>query len=374
MAELKYPGVYVEEIESGVHAIEGVPTSIAAFVGGTRSGPANRAQAVTSWTEYERGYGRLDKDGLLGWSVYQFFNNGGSRAVVLRLAKKSALLPASGRGGAYLLDKAGPYNLLCVPGETNPAVIARLQKFCRDRRAFLIADCERTATADSLRNGPDPAITGEDGINAALYFPWVRATAGKLRAAVPPCGYVAGIYARTDASRGVWKAPAGSAARLSGASGLTAEVKEREAGELGRRAVNCIRRISGSDIVIFGARTLHGADETGSEWKYVPVRRTTIYVLESIRRGTTWVVFEPNHEPLWAQVRLKVGAFMFMLFRQGAFAGDKPEQAYFVKCGRDTMSRKDVENGIVRIEVGFAPSKPAEFIVVRIEHRANVDT
>jgi hypothetical protein len=216
-------------------------------------------------------------------------------------------------------------------------------------------------------------LTGSDAPNSALYFPWVRAPdplqSGALRP-FPPCGYVAGVYARTDSSRGVWKAPAGSDASITGASGLLIAMSDPENGQLNPRAINCLRTLPVYGNVVWGARTLHGDDDRGSEWKYVPVRRTALFIEESLYRGTKWVVFEPNDEPLWAQIRLNVGAFMQNLFRQGAFQGRTPREAYFVKCDRETTTQNDINLGIVNIHVGFAPLKPAEFVVLRIQQIA----
>jgi phage tail sheath protein FI len=216
-------------------------------------------------------------------------------------------------------------------------------------------------------------ITGAAATNSAVYFPWVRAAdplqQNALRA-FPPSGFVAGIYARTDASRGVWKAPAGSEASLSGAAGLVIAMSDGENGTLNPRAINCLRTLPVFGHVVWGARTLHGDNDRGSEWKYVPVRRLTLFIEESLYRGTQWVVFEPNDEPLWAQIRLNVGAFMQNLFRQGAFQGRSPREAYFVKCDRETTTQNDINLGIVNIHVGFAPLKPAEFVVIRIQQIA----
>jgi hypothetical protein len=185
-----------------------------------------------------------------------------------------------------------------------------------------------------------------------------------------PSGAVAGVVARIDASRGVWKAPAGEEAKLLGAQGLEFVLSDPENGDLNPLGLNCIRTFPIVGTVVWGARTLDGADAQSSEWKYIPVRRTALFIEESLYRGTNWAVFEPNDEPLWAQLRLNVGAFMRSLFRQGAFQGTTPQQAYFVKCDKDTTTQNDIDNGIVNILVGFAPLKPAEFIVIRISQIA----
>ncbi len=509
---VSYPGVYIEEIPSGVHTITGVATSIAAFVGWAPQGPTDSAQLVLSWPDYVRQYGGLDPRSPLGYAVSQFFSNGGSQAYIIRLvsndatpaavtlaltpASSSLTLTADNRGdwansygiliknqsgstgrfrlqvayapsgspnppvvvesfenlsittpdpqGRYVVDvinaqsnfvtaaiagspTAPPadittpqmltggnpgtvltprsrvssasgtfetavapgsgtgvdlllhvdlFNLLCVPGEADPPTLALLEQFCYAHRAVLIADCFQDATFQSLQtsNGPDPQITsGDKAANAAFYFPWLDAP-DPLRpgvtAAYPPCGFVAGIYASTDASRGVWKAPAGTQASLTGIIGPHVPLNDPENGILNPVAANCIRNFPVYGTVVWGARTLQGNDEIGSQWKYIPVRRIALYIEESLYRGTKWAVFEPNDEPLWSQLRLNVGAFMHDLFRKGAFQGQTPQDAYFVKCDKETTTQNDINLGIVNIVVGFAPLKPAEFVVIQIQQMA----
>ncbi|MDC8016066.1 phage tail sheath family protein [Tahibacter soli] len=490
---LTYPGVYVEEIPSGVRTITGVATSIAAFVGWATKGPTDDAGLVLSWSDYVRKYGELDPRSYLGYAVSQFFANGGQRAYIVRLAKGAlaskvelksdaaalaltvsarspgswgddyavtvkavdpdngtkrfrlvvsnwklgvvvetfenvamsptharfvdnvlkaeslfvtsvatgADLPANtpkgevhklggGSNGDELkpdtadfetaalastgvLDRVDLFNLLCVPGATTPGTIKSLQAYCRKRRAFMIADCVSTATSDSLKNGPDGNLTGTDSINAAFYFPWLYAPdpAQENRPRLfPPSGFMAGIYARTDTQRGVWKAPAGSEASLTGAIDTKERATDDQNGVLNPLAINCIRNFPVYGIVAWGARTLQGNDERGSEWKYIPVRRTALFIEETLYRATKWVVFEPNDEPLWAQIRLNIGAFMHDLFRQGAFQGASPKDAYFVKCDKETTTQSDINRGIVNIVVGFAPLKPAEFVVIKLQQIA----
>jgi phage tail sheath protein FI len=176
--------------------------------------------------------------------------------------------------------------------------------------------------------------------------------------------------ARTDVSRGVWKAPAGIEATLSGVSALSVKLTDGENGQLNPLGINCLRAFPVVGRVVWGARTLRGADQLASEWKYVPVRRLALFLEESLYRGTQWVVFEPNDEPLWAQIRLNIGAFLHTLFRQGAFQGRSPREAYFVKCDKDTTTQADINSGVVNIVVGFAPLKPAEFVVIKIQQIA----
>lgn len=506
---VSYPGVYIQEIPSGVRTITGVATSIAAFVGWAPKGPIDAAGLVLSWSDYYRQYGGLDSRSLLGYALAQFFANGGQQAYIVRLASSgsqtpadnaaaatvaldtklavtaanpgqwgkdyaivtgkraddvtrfrlsvvnirqdlkgaiaevfenlsmlpgdarfvervlqhdsalvkaavinnatdppadtvipasaiipdaakmtggtdgkvlatsdagfgTALLPASQNSGVYLLDHVDLFNLLIVPGVSDATLLSKLEGYCRDHRAFLIADCAPDATFTSQKTGP-AGLTGDDSINAAFYFPWVNApdplSENRLKA-FPPSGFVAGLYAKTDASRGVWKAPAGTDASLSGVAGAVVPLTDKENGVLNPQAVNCIRDFSVYGTIIWGARTLRGNDAVGSEWKYVPVRRTALFIEESLYRALKWVVFEPNDEPLWAQIRLNVGAFLQNLFRQGAFQGKTPQDAYFVKCDKESTTQNDVNLGIVNIVVGFAPLRPAEFVVIQIQQIA----
>jgi Bacteriophage tail sheath protein len=210
-------------------------------------------------------------------------------------------------------------------------------------------------------------------MNAAYYFPWLQAPDPlnqNVTRNYPPCGFVAGLYATTDANRGVWKAPAGTETALVGVSGVAVPLSDKQNGVLNPVAVNCLRNFPVYGTIIWGARTTQGNDEIGSQWKYVPIRRLALYMEESLYRGTQWVVFESNDEPLWAQIRLNVGSFMQTLFRQGAFQGSTPQQAYFVKCDSETTTSTDQDNGIVNIVVGFAPLKPAEFVIIQIQQMA----
>lgn len=214
--------------------------------------------------------------------------------------------------------------------------------------------------------------------NAAVYFPRLLMPdplQDNNLQAFAPCGAVAGTFARTDVARGVWKAPAGTDAGLQGVLGLSinstpGNLTDQEIGGLNPSGINSIRILPVIGPVVWGARTLDGADVLASQWKYIPVRRLALYIEESLFRGTQWVVFEPNDEPLWAQIRLNVGGFMNTLFRQGAFQGASPKDAYFVKCSHETTTQTDIDNGVVNIIVGFAPLKPAEFVVIKIQQIA----
>jgi len=284
----------------------------------------------------------------------------------------------TGTGGVHLLDRVDIFNLLCVPGETEAATIANLQKYCHDHRAFYIVDSPKSATTSGL-TGSGPAgndtgsLTGQYSINSAYYFPWVQAPdplIGNRLNFFPPCGFVAGIYATTDATRGVWKAPAGIDASLTGVSGLQYILTDLENGDLNIQAINCLRQFKVYGDVVWGARTLQGNDQAGSQWKYVPIRRLALFLESSLYDGTQWVVFEPNDETLWSQIRLNIGAFMQGLFMQGAFQGSTPQQAYFVKCDSENNPQSSIDLGVVNILVGFAPLFPAEFVVIQIQQMA----
>jgi phage tail sheath protein FI len=281
--------------------------------------------------------------------------------------------------GISLLANVPIFNLLCVPGESALAAVSVLQAFCAANRAFYIVDSSQSAvlgTGTSGLSATGPAdSTGASLINAsasnsAFYFPWVQAPdpmAGFRPAYFPPCGFVAGIYAATDATRGVWKAPAGIDASLTGALGLQYTLNDLQNGSLNVLGVNCLRQFPNFGNVCWGARTIAGSDALGSQWKYIPIRRLALFLESSLYQGTQFAVFEPNAEPLWGQVRLAIGSFMQGLFLKGAFAGTTPQQAYFVKCDADNNPSSSQALGILNIAVGFAPLYPAEFVVIQIQ-------
>jgi phage tail sheath protein FI len=512
-----YPGVYVEELDSDVHPITGVATSITAFVGYAPRGPVDTPTTVQSFLEYARVFGGLWLRSTMSYAVQQFFQNGGANALIVRAIGGGAavatgrqgsgsgellleaanegawgnrllmridrdtanpadsfnltvrdtgtgvvevlrnlpadaalgatlqarsklvrlrepapttvpaahptvagrdpfdptettqhstfgggddttqevatdLVPATDNGkGMYALARADLFNLLVIPpalpasGTGDERVLrAELKgtaaKFAQDHRALFLVDPDPdwaepsdVTPSSGLETYVASIVSGDQKRNAALYFPYLRAPDSLQGNAVmeyPPAGAIAGVMARTDAERGVWKAPAGLDAGLSGVQELTTKLTDGENGILNPLAVNCLRTFPASGHVVWGARTLAGNDKLTSEWKYVPVRRTALYLEESLYRGTQWVVFEPNDEPLWAQIRLNVGAFMQDLFRKGAFQGRTPREAYLVKCDAETTTQTDIINGVVNVLVGFAPLKPAEFVIVQIQQLA----
>jgi phage tail sheath protein FI len=296
------------------------------------------------------------------------------------LTKADDFTPAgaeANKKGLYALAKADLFNLLCIPpylagGNVDTSLISEAAVYCERRRAMLLVDPPvEWTTKDQVKSGVSGI--GTTSKNAALYFPRLRQPhplrENQLEDFVP-CGAVAGIFARTDAQRGVWKAPAGSEATLVGVPGLSVPLNDPENGELNPLGVNCLRVMAPSGPLVWGARTLQGDDRFASEWKYVPVRRLALFIEESLYRGTQWVVFEPNDAPLWAQIRLNIGAFMHNLFRQGAFQGQTPQEAYFVKCDKETTTQADINLGIVNIMIGIAPVKPAEFVIIKLQQMA----
>ncbi|GGY07262.1 phage tail sheath family protein [Streptomyces hiroshimensis] len=287
--------------------------------------------------------------------------------------------------GLQALLKADIFNILCIPDATERLKDAQQSQhlmqtavgFCHDHRAVLLVDppnaWNQTSPSEVAKAARTLPITGDDARNAAIYYPRVLATdlaRGGLVKDFPPCGVMAGVLARTDAQRGVWKAPAGTDASLNAVQGLMTPLTDLENGRLNQLGVNCLRELPAVGPVAWGARTMRGNDQLTDEWKYLPVRRLALFLEESLFRGTQWVVFEPNDEPLWASIRLNIGAFMNSLFREGAFQGRTPAEAYLVKCDRENNPQNDIDRGIVNIQVGFAPLKPAEFVIIHIQQLA----
>ncbi len=479
-----YPGVYIQEIPSGVRTITGVATAITAFVGRTQRGPLNEPVTINNFSDFERTFGGLWVDSPMSYAVRDYYLNGGRQAIIVRLYKKDAstdgyarvsvgvdanrlslvaaspgdwgnnvavtvdydgidaevaaqyglvaadlfnlgltysgtierfanvsviegarrvdrvlaqssqlvrvdgTLPAArptattdpvtaaggsngnaltlsadylgsqeSKTGLYALEKVDLFNLLCIPPDvrnldTPVAVYQGAIQYCVERRAMLLVDSPAawstnpdTAAAAARDGLSNLGLSGTGARNAALYFPRV-VQADPLRQdqldAFVPCGAVAGIMSRTDTQRGVWKAPAGLDAAINGVQGLSANLTDSENGMINPLGINCLRSFPVTGRVVWGARTMRGADQLGDEYKYVPVRRLALFIEESLYRGTQWVVFEPNDEPLWAQMRLNVGAFMQNLFRQGAFQGTSPREAYFVKCDSETTTQNDI--------------------------------
>ena len=284
--------------------------------------------------------------------------------------------------GIYALEDADLFNLLYLSPPTRTqeigdAALTEALQYCQDRRAMLLIDprasWNNTSDAESGVGALRSTLGAAASINAITYFPNLRMPdplQENRTETFGPSGAVAGIISRTDATRGVWKAAAGIEASFSGVRELSYKLTDGENGRLNPLGLNALRTFAVYGHVVWGARTLAGDDRIASEWKYVPVRRTALFLEESLYRGLQWVVFEPNDESTWAQIRLNVGAFMQNLFRQGAFQGSSPREAYFVKCDSETTTQNHIDVGIVNILVGFAPLKPAEFVIIQLQQIA----
>jgi phage tail sheath protein FI len=285
--------------------------------------------------------------------------------------------------GIYALNAIVPevFNLMCLPGAANfednsasAGIYQEAYTYCVRNFAFLLVDTPPDVVRGSATNSVQDwvgTLGSAAGPNSALYYPRVSGPDPLnplSRRTTGASGMAAGLYARTDATRGVWKAPAGTEARIVGGNPIDV-MTDRQQGPLNTSGINAIRTFPVYNSVIWGARTLDGADARASEWKYIPVRRLALFIEASLQRGLQWVVFEPNDEPLWASVRLNVGAFMNQLHRQGAFQGASARDAYLVKCDSETTTQADINLGILNVYVGFAPVRPAEFVVIRIQQR-----
>jgi phage tail sheath protein FI len=334
-------------------------------------GAVNQPMQVFSLSEFELNFGGVSPCTELRCAMRQFFSNGGSDAWVVRAPDSGS--EADWLAGIKALDAVALFNLLVLPGMTNPAVINAAVECCVQRRAFLILDSPSNAkTVAQIQEWAESGAVSRSA-NAAVYFPWLEIadpSGGLVPRLSPPSGTIAGVYARLDANRGIWKAPAGAEATLEGVQGLICTLTDAENGQLNSSGINCLRTFPVYGPVVWGARTLEGNDAGSSQWKYVSVRRFALFLEQSLYSGTQWAVFEPNGEPLWSQLRLNVGAFMLNLFRLGAFQGTTPRDAWFVKCDQETTTQNDINNGKVNIVVGFAPVKPAEFIIIQIQQVA----
>ena len=385
MPEYLSPGVYVEEIEIGGKPIEGVSTSTAGFVGMTQhvtgdgfdnDSLLDKPTLVTSWGQFVTNYGRYEKDKAphLPPAVYGFFANGGSRCFVIRVKDGAGDGDYVGtdngpgnRTGLQGFNEVDDVNIVCIPGITSKTVQTAMITHCENMKdRFCILDSVKDAGMTEIQNQKNDVVS--DKGFGALYYPWIKAPvetveSGKvtlIQEFIPSSGYIAGIYARSDTERGVHKAPANEIVR--GALEPKLIITKGEQDILNPKGINCIRAFPGRGIRVWGARTT-SADPL---WKYINVRRLLLYIEESIDEGTQWVVFEPNNEKLWGRVKATITEFLTRVWRDGALLGTKPEEAFFVKCDRTTMTQDDIDNGRLICIIGVAPVKPAEFVIFRI--------
>jgi phage tail sheath protein FI len=352
MPDYRAPGVYVEELNPGDHAITGVSTNIAAFAGFAQIGPTTPT-LITDFFGFTSSFGGFAANQYLGFAVQAFFQNGGTRCHVLRVGTSSdppadVLAPLEG-----LAD----LSIVCCPDEHAISGMT----------AALVAHCERMRYRIAVLGAPSDGNLswglpeGARSSYAACYAPSVRVpNPGGLPWAVHPGGHIAGAMANSDAQHGVWKAPANL--QILGISGLTQQINDQEQGTLNELGINALRSFPERGDLIWGARTT----SLDPEWKYINIRRYFIYLEQSIDKGTQWAIFEPNGEQLWGSVRSSIEIFLFEEWRSGALLGDKPENAYFVRCDRTTMTQDDIDNGRLVCLIGVALLEPAEFVIFRI--------
>ena len=407
MSDSKYmhPGVYMEEVASGPVPIEGVSTSIVGFIGQTLEGDkyqapgddtaedlTNKAVLITSYDDFTAKFGGYDakKAPYLPFAVQGFFLNGGGTCYVVKVPDLKNAVPSGAppedpgqRTGVHALlnvDEA-VISLICIPGLTDPATQQALLDFCKTEMYYF---CILDGPGDPANKKP-PQIQDVIGDKyrqklscdvgyGAVYFPWIQisvlmpdpdtGTPKPQKFWVPPSGYVAGVYARTDTNRGVFKAPANE--EIQGVLGLQVRIDDKIQDLLNPQSINCIRFFPGRNFRIWGARTIY----LNELWRYVPVRRLFIYLEDSLYKGTQWAVFEPNDERLWSRVIQSITQFLKQAWINGALLGETPDKAFFVKCGLGvTMNETDLEMGRLIIEVGVAPVRPAEFVIIRIQQQ-----
>ena len=360
MPEYLPPGVYVEQTSFQSKPIEGVPTSTAGFIGPCHKGPIKRAILVTSLAEFERTYGSGRGPNYTWHAVRAFFEEGGRRLYVARAPRWTA---GDCRKALKCFEAIEEISIVAAPGSTFGAAGTAIAKALiehaeRMRYRFAVLDSGPGQTIEQVRAMRARLTSAK----AALYYPWVRVKdptkAGEL--SLPPSGFVAGIYARVDISRGVHKAPTNEAVTL--ADGLDHTVTEASLAALNKESINFIRVFGPGNFRIWGGWTLSRA--SGS--KYINVRRLFIYLEHSIDKGTQWAVSEPNGERLWANIRRAVEDFLMIEWRSGALSGTKPEEAFFVKCDRSTMTQADLDQGRLICLIGVAVVRPAEFVIFRI--------
>lgn len=401
MPEFRSPGVYLEEFSGQPKSIQGLSTSTAGFVGPTHTGPlALPPYALTSLAEFERTYGDgqpLQFDGapltpnFMWHAARAFFENGGARLYVARVFSPRSLGGAPNQGndgrrptaadfagaidpatsqptGLNAFESVDEISVVAAPGVTfgykdnsadaNATLGLLISHAAQMRYRIALLDSGDGQSVDDLRS----LRATLDSSYAALYYPWVTILNPVMGAPVnlPPSGFIAGIYARNDAARGVSKSPANLAVNL--AIGLETTLDRAQQNGLSPLGINSIRFFAGRGYRVWGARTT----SSDPEWKYVGLRRYFAYLEHSIDQGTQWAVFEPNGEPLWARVRQTISNFLFDEWRNGALQGTKPDDAYFVRCDRTTMTQEDIDNGRLVVLVGVAPLRPAEFVIFRI--------
>jgi len=384
------PTLHVEEIQSPIFSISGAPTSITAFVGRAIKGPIDLPAEVLSFHDFEHTFGGLSNDHPMSFAVRDYFLNGGYKALVVRVGANrdgsaqemitdQELIGKSGeRTGLFSLERTDLFNLLCIPPLSprrivSKNVITTAASYCESRRAFLIVDCPGAWNSPGMAatEMKDPLWSlGTQSRNAAVFFPRIvqpNPLKNGRHQVFAPCGAVAGVIARTDAMRGVWKAPAGIEAELKGVTGLSIALTDVELGGINALGCNCLKALSpAGPVVQWGARTL----SKEADWRYIQVRRLALFLEESIDQGTRWTVSETKDEQLRDKLRQAIEVFLMSLFRSGAFPGKRPEEAFFVRYGQDTSTADGMNCNLTNLLIGFAPLKPNEFMCIRVQLRA----
>jgi len=362
------PGVYVEEVPGASKPIEAVGTSTVGFIGESRKGPVNEVVFCPNWTTFTKNFGDFADSDYLAHALYGFFNNGGARCFVLNVGTGAAdKRPArfigfdrgpGERGGLHAFEEVEEIAVVAAPGQTAPAITDAVLTHCEKMRyRFAVLDSAEVIEKGGVDKLPKP----RDSKYGAYYFPWIEVyDPQKGNIFVPPSGHVCGIYARSDAERGVHKAPANEIVR--GALGLRYGITKGEQDILNPKGINCIREFKNRGIRVWGARTI----SSDPEWRYVNVRRLFNMVEHSIENGTQWVVFEPNDQKLWKKVSRNITAFLLRVYRDGALFGVTPDKAFYVKCDDETNPPEVIDAGQMVCEIGMCPVKPAEFVIFRI--------
>jgi uncharacterized protein len=378
--QYKTPGVYREDLFPApeFRLLTGVP----AFLGFASKGPVNTPQRFTQWPKFEETFGASPSDGYLAQAVRGFLANDGSVCYVVRLDEASNAVAALNQGLTQL-EALEVIDLVCAPDIMRPsqAGAAVLEADVQRMQRAVLSHCERLgdrlALLDALPGASNEKILaqrrglsgqGLSGANGALYYPWIwvpqpGSPLGKER--VPPCGHVAGVYARSDQRVGVHKAPANEL--LEGVVDLEVNLTDAQQGDLNSEGINCLRAFPGRGLRVWGARTL-SADPA---WTYVNVRRLFLTVGRWLDRTMADVAFEPNDFLVWVRIERELRAYFTDLFRQGALKGATEDDAFYVKCDVDTNPPAVRDAGMVVTEIGLAPAIPNEFVVVRLIHGAS---
>ena len=372
------PGVYIQELGTSTPPIPGTSTSTAVVIGTSPKGPQYRPTNILSLQAFVNTYDGLRTGHLSSLAAKQYFDNGGKNLWVISTGTSPSKTASALVKGLARLSNIPSWNILFIPETTLLPIREAAQVFesalplIQQHRAMFLLDLPQPDPLRPTVNHLIAWIRAQTAIqhpNMILYYPRVQvrspiASSGTI--AIPASGTMAGVFARIDSTRGIWKAPAGTDATLQGVVGLEPPLTSQEINRLTSANMNALIQLPSSAYIAWGARTL----SSDPEWKYVPVRRTALFLESSVEQGTAWAVFEPNNEPLWARIRQSVQNFMEGLFRQGAFQGTKSQDAYFVKCGRETTTAADQAAGLIHIMIGFAPLKPAEFVILKITHKA----